>query len=80
MSQEVKEKTQTAINQEIHAALFGINGEKGLVQKMDNVDEILSAFRLFGKAIMWIALLLGSIGTAFAGVIEAIKFFFHRAK
>lgn len=75
MSEEIEKKTQSAINQEIHTALFGTNGEPGLVQKMDNVDEILSAFRLFGKAVMWIALFLGSVGTAVAALWSTLKFF-----
>jgi hypothetical protein len=78
MSEYVEEKTQDAINKEIHQALFGANGEKGLIQKMDNVDEILSAFRLFGKAVMWVALFLGSVGTAVAGLWETINFFKHK--
>lgn len=63
-------KTQEEINQETHAKLQEIGA------KMDDVWQILSAFKLFGRAIMWVALVLGSVGTAVGGVVEGIKFFF----
>lgn len=67
-------KSQDQINQEVHEALYGKNGNDGIVQQMANVDEILSAFRYFGRAVMWCALVLGSFGTAVGGVIETVKF------
>ena len=75
MSEEIQIKTQAAINQETHGALFGINGEPGLVQKMDEIYNILIAFKLFGKAVMWCALFLGGVGTAIAGLFQTIKYF-----
>jgi hypothetical protein len=74
----MNDKTQEAINKETHSALFGINGEPGIVQQVREMAEILSAFRLFGKAVMWIALFLGSVGTAVGGVIEGIKYYHHK--
>lgn len=60
----MSKKSQDEINQEVHEALYGVNGEPGVVQQVRDMAEILAAFRLFGKAIMWIALFLGSVGTA----------------
>ena len=73
----MSEKTQKQINDEIHVALFGNKdtGELGVVEKTNEIYQILSAFRLFGKAVMWIALVLGSIGTAFAAFWEPVKHF-----
>jgi hypothetical protein len=70
------QKSQPEINQEIHEALYGVDGKPGLVQKMDDVSEILSAFKLFGRAVMWVALFLGGIGTAWAAFGAGVKHFF----
>ena len=78
MSEANEEKTQAAINQETHQALFGVNGELGLIDKVNVMYDILSAFRLFGKAVMWVAIVVGSVGTAFAGLWETINFFKHK--
>lgn len=74
----MEEKTQKQINAEIHIALYGDSstGELGVVQKTNEIYEILYAFRLFGRAVMWIALFLGGLGTAFAGLWGPIKHFF----
>lgn len=74
----MNEKTQREINQEVHNALYGVNGNDGIVQQIANVNEILSAFRYFGKAVMWCALVLGSVGTALAGTWETINYFKHK--
>lgn len=71
----MEEKTQAEINKEIHNALYGGNGELGLINKVNEVWELLSAFRLFGKAIMWIAIVLGSIGAAWAAFWPSFKHF-----
>jgi hypothetical protein len=72
----IEEKTQKEINKEIHEALFGADGKQGVTQKMDEIYEILSAFKLFGRAVMWVALFLGGIGTAWAAFGNAIKHLF----
>lgn len=72
------EKSQGEINREVHSALYGdpdVPGDTGLVQKMDKIVGILGAFEIFGKAIMWIALVIGSIGTAIAAYFQVIKHF-----
>lgn len=74
----MNEKTQDAINREIHTALYGINGEPGLIEKTNEVWEILSAFRLFGKAIMWLALFVGAVATALTTVWPLIKSLFNK--
>lgn len=75
MSEANDEKTQTAINYEIHSALYGTNGEPGIISDVKDIKQIINAFRLFGKAVMWLALVLGSVGTAVGGGVEAIKFY-----
>ena len=67
------DKSQEEINKEVHEALFGANGQIGLIEKMDDVWEVLSAFKMFGKAVMWVALLLGAIGTAWMAFWPGIK-------
>lgn len=76
----MEEKTQEQINSDLHKALYGNSetGDLGLVKKTDEIYSILSAFKLFGKAIMWIALVLGSVGTAVAGYFQIIKHLFKK--
>lgn len=70
-----EEKSQKEINQELHEALYGNpeTGSLGVVQKTDEIYQILSAFKLFGKAVMWLALFMGSVGTAIAGYFQIAK-------
>lgn len=66
------DKTQAEINAETNRAITSI------ASKTDEMYEILIAFRLFGKAIMWIALFVGSVATAGATAYQAAKLFFKK--
>lgn len=70
-------KSQQQINDEIHIALFGNadTGELGVVQKTNEIYQILSAFRFFGRAVMWCALVIGAVGAAVESYFQIVKHF-----
>lgn len=73
-------KSQTEINREVHEALYGVNGQPGVVDQVRDMAQILSAFKLFGRGVMWIALAVGAIGTAVSTLIALFKHFFETGK
>lgn len=69
-------RNQEEINREIHEALYGANGNIGLIEKVDEVWQVLSAFKYFGKAVMWVALFLAAVGTAWVSFGTYVKHLF----